>query len=77
MTDKLNDGDHITEFTSAGPKNYRYKTHQGKVCYKVRGFSLNVRCSQQLNYDAMKQNLDEITNPLNERRNIEITDPNH
>jgi len=26
MTDELDDGDFITEFTSAGPKNYAYKT---------------------------------------------------
>ena len=36
MTNKLDDGDFITEFTSAGPKNYGYKTNQGKVCCKVR-----------------------------------------
>ena len=32
MTNELADGDFITEFTSAGPKNYGYKTEQGKVC---------------------------------------------
>ena len=36
MTNELNDNDVITEFTSAGPKNYGYKTRQGKVCCKVR-----------------------------------------
>ena len=39
MTNELDDGDFITEFTSAGPKNYGYKTHQGKVCCKVRGLT--------------------------------------
>ena len=43
MTNELDDGDFITEFTSGGLKNYGYKTQQGKVCCKVRGFSLNVR----------------------------------
>ena len=42
MTNELNDNDVITEFTSAGPKNYGYKTRQGKVCCKVRGLTLNV-----------------------------------
>ena len=77
MTNELDDGDCITEFTSAGPKNYGYKTRQGKVCCKVRGFTLNVRGSQQLNYDVMRQNLiDEITQPLDERRNIDVVNPN-
>ena len=64
------------EFTSAGPKNYGYKTHHGKVCCKVRGFSLNVRGSRQLNYDVMREKLlDEMTQPLDERRNIDVINP--
>ena len=54
MTDEL-EGDHIVEFTSAGPKNYGYITNTGKTCCKVRGFTLNVRGSQQLNYDVMRR----------------------
>ena len=47
------------------------------MLYKVRGFTLNVRGSQQLNYDVMRQNLiDEITQPLDERRNIDVVNPN-
>ena len=77
MTDELDDGDFIVDFTSAGPKNYGYRTQRGKVCCKVRGFSLNVRGSKQLNYDVMRQNLlDEITRPLDERRNIDVVNPN-
>jgi len=77
MTNELDYGDFINEFTSAGPKNSGYKTQQGKVCSKVRGFSLNVRGSRQLNYDVMRQNLlDEITQPLEERRNIVDVNPN-
>ena len=77
MTDELEGNDHIVDFTSAGPKNYGYKTQQGKVCCKVRGFTLNVRGSQQLNYDVMRQNLiDEITQPLDQRRNVNVVNPN-
>ena len=46
MTNKLDADDYIVDFTSAGPKNYGYKTKLGKVCCKVRGFTLNVRGSQ-------------------------------
>ena len=78
MTNELDDGDFITDFNAAGPKNYGHRTHQGKVCCKVRGFSLNVRGSRQLNYDVMRQNLlDELTQPLeDERRNIHVVNPN-
>ena len=77
MTNKLDDGDYIIDFTSAGPKNYGYKTKSGKVCCKVRGFTLNVRGQQQLNYHIMRQNLlEELTDPLDERRNIDVINPN-
>ena len=76
MTDELDDGDYITEFVSGGPKNYGYTTKSGKVCCKVRGFTLNVRGSAQLNYQVMRQNvLEEIGQPLDERRNVEVLNP--
>jgi len=40
MTKELDDGDFITEFKSAGPKNYGYKIHWGKVCCNVWGFCI-------------------------------------
>ena len=42
MTDELDD-DIVTEFVSAGAKNYGYMTREGKVTCNVRGFTLNVR----------------------------------
>ena len=82
MTDELEHkdypGDFIREFVSGGPKNYGYLTDQGRVCCKVRGFSLkSQRGNQQLNYHVLKQNLlQEITDPQQERRNISVVDPN-
>ena len=68
--------DYIVEFTSAGPMNYGYRTKNGKVCCKVRGFTLNLRREEQLNYQIMRKNLlKELTNPLNERQNIEFLNP--
>ena len=76
MTNELEDGGHITEFVSGGPKNYGYTTSTGKVCCKVRGFTLNVRGSQQLNYEVMRQNvLDELHHPLEERRITNVENP--
>ncbi|PFX13997.1 hypothetical protein AWC38_SpisGene21885 [Stylophora pistillata] len=78
LTNEPEDGDYIVEFISAGAKNYGYVTLNGKCCVKVKGFSLNVRGMQQLNYDIMKENiLDEIQHPLEESRKTEIINPVH
>ena len=75
MTDEL-EGDVITEFVSGGPKNYGYKTAAGKVCCKVRGFTLNVRGDKQLNYEVMKRNvIDEVQQPLEEKRLTDVNNP--
>ena len=77
MTDEL-DGDTITEFVSGGAKNYGYTTSSGKTECKVRGFTLNVRGSAVLNYQSMKNNiLSELEAPLEERRNLLVSIPNH
>ncbi|XP_054708306.1 uncharacterized protein LOC129218122 [Uloborus diversus] len=69
FTDELN-GDTITTFVSGGPKNYAYETSRGKTCCKVRGFTLNFRNCQVLNFHSMKtlvRSMDDegvvITNP--------------
>ncbi len=66
LTDKLDPGQTIVDFTSGGPKNYGYRTTANKTECKVRGFSLqNLRGSAQLNYDILRTNvLDELTDPL-------------
>ena len=65
FTSELEEDDHIVEFVSGGPKNYGYKTKQGQVECKVRGFRLNSEGKTELNYDVMRRNvLDEIQKPL-------------
>ena len=50
LTNELSPGDTIQDFTSGGPKNYGYRTREGKVECKVRGFSLgSIRGHEQLN----------------------------
>ena len=76
MTDEL-DGDTIQTFVSGGAKNYAYKTVGGKYVCKVRGFTLNVRGRDKLNYRSMKQH---IKNTLEEEEPAEaivVTNPNH
>ena len=53
LTIELNDNDWIVVFVSAGPKNYAYKTHQGKTCCKVRGITLNFMASEKVNFETM------------------------
>ena len=54
----------IQEFASAGPKNYGYVRDDLKEECKVKGFSLNVEGSKQLNYTVLRNNvLQEIQDP--------------
>ena len=77
MTDELQ-GDVIKEFVSGGAKNYGYRTRQGLSVCKVRGFTLNVRGKEVLNFESMKSNiLSEINDPQEERRVIRVNNPNH
>ena len=76
MTDEL-DGEHIVEFVSGGAKNYGYKTSGGKFECKVRGFTMNVRGRQKLNYESMKEHiLDTLDKPLDSTP-IPVVNPNH
>ena len=76
FTSELKAGDHIVEFAAAGPKNYGYKTKDGKVECKVRGFTLNTRGQEQLNFDLLKQNvIDEVTEPTDDPREIRVHNP--
>ena len=76
FTDELEDDDHIVEFASAGPKNYGYRTVRGKVECKVRGFSLNTRGREQLNFEFLKENvIREVSEPLSDPREIPVFNP--
>ena len=85
FTSELDPDDYITEFVSAGPKNYGYQTKLGHVECKVRGFRLNSEGKSQLNYNVMRQNvLDEIQKPLLKPRQTQVVktyqivrDPKH
>ena len=60
LTNELQNGEHIVEFVSGGPKNYAYKTNENNETYKVRGFTLNFKNSQLINFHSVK---DIITDP--------------
>ena len=48
-------GDFITEFVSAGPKNYAYKLNTGYSCCTVKGFNLNHKACELINFDSIKE----------------------
>ena len=72
LTNELAEGEYIIKFVSGGPKNYAYKTCNAttnveKTYCKVRGFTLNYRNSQLINFDTL---CDVVTNPEEETINI-------
>ena len=71
LTNELNEGDWITDFVAAGPKNYAFRTHQGKEVCKIRGFTLNIRNSRVLNFESMRNM---IQNRMTELR-MTVHDP--
>ena len=76
LKDELN-GDYIVEFLSGGPKNYAYRTaEKEKVEWKVRGFTLNVRGQETINFNTMRKNILAV---LNGEKEVEIvqTNPTH
>ena len=76
FTNVLDDGDHITEFVAAGPKNYAYNTFKGKQCCKVRGFTLNERGQKIINFINMKNLvLSEILQPEDDQRTLTLHNP--
>jgi hypothetical protein len=54
LTNELDEGDHITEFVSSGPKSYAYETKKGKTVTRVKGFTLNYSASQLLNFETLR-----------------------
>ena len=54
LTDELN-GDYITSFASGGPKNYTYRTKQGKTDTKIRGITLDYAATGKINHDVIRE----------------------
>ena len=54
--DNTCDGEHwITELISGGPKNYAYCTNNDHTTCKVRGFTLNHKNAQLVNFNTIKE----------------------
>ena len=55
MTNELDEGDCIADFVSGGPKCYGYLTEKGKVCVKVKGFTLNAVNGSAFSFENIKK----------------------
>ncbi|XP_055342667.1 uncharacterized protein LOC129591156 isoform X2 [Paramacrobiotus metropolitanus] len=53
LTNELKPGQYITQFVSLGAKTYAYVTNDGASVVKVKGFTINGRTSEQINYTTM------------------------
>lgn len=62
ITPKHGEGSYITRFACAGPKNYSYVVNNGKKHCKIRGFTLNFKNSQILNFDSMRNAICKFVN---------------
>jgi len=77
MTAEL-DGDTITDFGSAGPKSYCYKTQGNKTECKNKGTKSCFETNQVLNYNSMMKHIQqELTNPQERKRVMNIEIKNH
>ncbi|XP_055351662.1 uncharacterized protein LOC129597973 [Paramacrobiotus metropolitanus] len=53
LTNELKPGQHIVQFVSLGAKTYAYVTNDGESVVKVKGFTINGRTSEQINFKVM------------------------
>ena len=53
-TNEFKEGTHISEFISAGPKSYAYKTSDGEIVVKVKGLTLTYAATRLINFDSIK-----------------------
>ena len=65
LTSELDDGEHITEFCSTGPKSYSYVTTSGKAVCKVKGFTLSRHAAKVINFKSMLDMVYEPESSLN------------
>uniref|UniRef100_H3ANZ5 DNA-directed DNA polymerase n=1 Tax=Latimeria chalumnae TaxID=7897 RepID=H3ANZ5_LATCH len=54
MTSEVPSNERVVEFVSSGPKSYAYRLSSGKACIKLKGVTLNVKNSEKVNFDSLK-----------------------
>jgi hypothetical protein len=54
LTNELKPNQFITEFVSTGPKSYAYLTNDGKCVCKVKGFTIDGKVEDDINFAKLK-----------------------
>lgn len=53
LTNEFNQGQYIREFVSLRPKSYAYETNDHKTVVKIKGFTINGKTKESLNFSSM------------------------
>ncbi|XP_052347501.1 uncharacterized protein LOC127914537 [Oncorhynchus keta] len=53
LTSELAEGDHITEWSSCGPKSYAFRTLKNHVALKAKGVTRNYENAQRVNLESI------------------------
>jgi hypothetical protein len=77
LTDEIDEGDHITEFVSTGPKSYAYRTLKGKQEVKCKGITLNVMTLKELDFSLMHEMVSDATKCLVTQPLQFVINPDH
>lgn len=55
LTNEIEQGHHMIDFISSGPKSYSYRLDNGEETVKLKGISLNFTNSMVFNFELMKK----------------------
>ncbi|XP_032094416.1 uncharacterized protein LOC116523417 [Thamnophis elegans] len=68
LTSEIPQNTTITEFVAAGPKTYAYALSNGEAVVKVKGITLNCGNSSKVNFDSLKDLVDDYCLPDAKRK---------
>ena len=65
LTSELAEGDHITEWSSCGPKSYAFRTLKNHVVLKAKGVTQNYENAQRVNLESITRLVEGFLNDRN------------
>lgn len=65
LTSELKDGDHITEWSSCGPKSYAFRTKDNHVVLKAKGVTQNYENAPRVNLESITRLVEGFINDRN------------
>lgn len=76
LTSELDDGDHIVEFVSGGPKCYCYRTMCGKTLMKCKGVTLNSHNAKIVTHETLKGLVEAFVSDRNSAEHVTTSHDN-